>query len=69
MVILSSLFSYDETTINTFVQSLNQTGFAGKKFMVTYDSTKQVKEFLAKNGWVVVESAVSYTHLTLPTSG
>ena len=32
MVILSSLFSYDETTINTFVQSLNQTGFAGKKF-------------------------------------
>ena len=56
MVILSSLFSYDETTINTFVHSLNQTGFAGKKFMVTYDSTKKVKEFLAKNGWIVVES-------------
>ena len=54
MVILSSLFSYDKTTINTFVQSLNQTGFAGKKFMVTYDSTERVKEFLAKNGWVVI---------------
>ena len=56
MVILSSLFSYDENTINTFVQSLNQTGFTGKKFMVTYHSSKKVKEFLAKNGWVVVES-------------
>ena len=59
MVILSSLFSYDESIIYPFVDSLNKTGFAGKRFMFTYNSTEKVKKFLTKHNWTVVEKTLN----------
>ena len=42
------------------------TGCAGCKAL--YETTKQAVEELALNATVVKEEAVSYTHLTLPTT-
>ena len=59
MVILSSLFSYDESIIYPFVDSLNKTGFAGKRFMFIYNGTEKVKKFLTKHNWTVVEKTLN----------
>lgn len=53
MTVLTAFTSYTKNTISNFVNSLNDTGFAGRKIVIYYDPVKSIEEYLIKNGWEV----------------
>lgn len=55
MLIISSLDNYKISNIETFVTSLNKSGYKGQKCMVVYRCEDYVKTFLKNFGWDVIE--------------
>ena len=55
MIVISSLDNYEISKVNTFVYSLNKSGFTGKKYMIVYECSNDVKSFLSEKGWEVIE--------------
>lgn len=53
MVIITALTGYGIDKIRLYVESLNNTGFNGRKIVLYYNSNKVVKDYLVDNGWEV----------------
>jgi len=53
MVVITTLIGYGIDKIKIYVESLNRTGFSGRKVILYYNSDSQVKEYLTTNGWEV----------------
>lgn len=51
--VITALTGYSVDIIKPFVESLNSTGFKGKKYVLYYDSNSTVKTYLEENGWTV----------------
>ena len=55
MLIISSLDNYKISDIETFVTSLNKSGYKGEKCMIAYRCEDYVKTFLKNFGWNVID--------------
>ena len=55
MIVVSSCDKYTTTNLYTFVNSLNNSGYSGKKLMVVYECNNTTKEFLIANGWTIYQ--------------
>tara|TARA_B110000977_G_scaffold49855_1_gene67750 strand:- start:2950 stop:3687 length:738 start_codon:yes stop_codon:yes gene_type:complete len=55
MIIVSSCDKYTATNLYTFVSSLNNSGYNGKKVMVVYECNNSTKEYLTSNGWIIYQ--------------
>ena len=55
MIIVSSCDRYTTANLYTFVNSLNNSGYTGKKLMVVYQCSNSTKEFLVANGWIIYQ--------------
>ena len=55
MLIISSLDNYTVKDIDTFVTSLEQSGFKGSKCMIVYRCEVAIRTFLKDNGWNVIQ--------------
>ena len=53
MVVVTSLTGYTVNIIKNYVESLNKTGFNGRKVVLYYNPDSEVKEYLTNNGWEV----------------
>ena len=51
--VITALTGYSIETIKPYVESLNSTGYKGKKYVLYYNSDKTVKTYLEENGWTV----------------
>ena len=55
-LIISASTRYTKKELHNYVESINQSGFAGDKIMVVYDITKETVDWLKENGWEVYQS-------------
>jgi hypothetical protein len=49
--ILGCITKYSPNDIRPYIESINQSGFKGKKVMLVYDIPKETIEYLKQNGW------------------
>lgn len=62
--VLGCITKYQIKDIETYVQSINKSGFNGEKLMLCYDVPKDTTDYLQKNGWIVVVGEL-YEHVIL----
>lgn len=55
-LIISASTRYNKRELYNYVESINQSGFAGDKIMVVFDITKETTDWLKENGWEVYQS-------------
>ena len=53
MVVVTALTGYGIDQIRLYVESLNNTGFDGRKIALYYSPNKIVKDYLIDSGWEV----------------
>ena len=53
MVVVTALTGYTVGTIRVYVESLNNSGFSGRKIVLYYNPNEIVKDYLIDNGWEV----------------
>jgi len=53
MVVITTLIGYGIDQIRVYVESLNNTGFDGRKIVLYYDPNSTVQDYLVHNGWEV----------------
>lgn len=54
MIVLTALTNYTKDVIYNFVDSLNKTGFDGRKIVAYYNPEKSIVNYLEKQGWEVL---------------
>lgn len=62
--IVGCISKYSVSDINSYVESIKQSGFNGNKLMLCYDVTKETTDYLQKNNWIVVVGEL-YEHVIL----
>jgi len=56
--IIGCITKYTVNDIKPYVESIEQSGFTGKKLMLVYDVTNQVVEYLKIKGWEIYSSVL-----------
>lgn len=54
MIVLTAFTNYTKDVIYNFVDSLNKTGFDGRKIVAYYNPEKSIVNYLEKQGWEVL---------------
>lgn len=55
MIVISACDKYTVDKLYNFVNSLNNSGYTGKKIMIVYECNNSTKEYLNNNGWIVYQ--------------
>lgn len=54
--IVGCITKYSVDDIGPYIESINTSGFKGEKLMLVYDVSKEVIDYLDKNGWIIIQS-------------
>ena len=63
MVVVTALTNYSVNTIKNYVESLDKTGFNGRKIVLYYNPDDSVKEYLTNNNWEVYSYKTPKYHI------
>ena len=55
MIVISACDKYTVDNLYSFVNSLNNSGYTGKKIMIVYECNNSTKEYLNNNGWIIYQ--------------
>ena len=72
MIILGCITKYKPDDIRPFVESIEQTGYKGKKIMMVYEVPQETIDKIKKKGWVCLKKdynkTIKYNDLEISTN-